>query len=249
MNTQYEYNVAIGYYGGRRGTTLGILAQEFAKQIISSDKRFEGILVNVTCGGLEEKMTGKINHPIPDEHINALRTVLSQNKELEYIIDKLSNTGRKPISKEDLQKAKFVLSVDPYSLGHYLKVSEEKIEYDCKMAEGNLNKYQTVLDFIGIQQPMWGCEMDDTECPKEFEYMNIVRKVVGKDPIIEQINEANWYSITGKSYQGNSNQSRIEEAKDLVGLAYKIAERIVNEANTQRHIENLIFADPKTIIR
>ena len=224
------YEVVTACYGGRRGTTVGAIAQEYATALVqeraakSSDPIYSKLEVRVLGRGNPKFMEGKVDHPIEAKHLDALRkaseSMSIEKKPLDQALETLASTGRKPASPEELQRVQRVYAADEHLAGLYQKLAGE---------ESN-PKYSTFLQGAKMAHSVHGVDLDDTETSVDFTNRVIIPKIKGGTPADLKSGDSQWVSLDGEVYRAGDENARLREARDLILVAQHLATGIVEEA-------------------
>ncbi len=231
--TSYQYRAGIGCYGSTRGTTLAAIANERVKQLTNQTMKIGDLEIIIEGFGSQKEIfmsDKKIDHPVKEEITDALLywqknadEIGLANINFEGIKKTLKETGRKKVTKNQLQRADIVLGIDTFMTQEYAAYGE--------VSKNDERKYQTVLQGANLVHTRYGKDLDDTEASIDFVERVVVQKIKGKEPIgnIDPKN-AKFYDLAGNEYVASSNQAMRISVKDLIYLGTKIGEKIFEEA-------------------
>lgn len=213
-----QYTAIIGCYGGRRGTTLG----ELVKQKVY-ESPLDGVEIKVLGRGHSKFMGNKENTPISDRHINALESIVESPEDsfVQRAVGGLRTTGRKAATVDELTGANAVYVADDFAVGQYAKFAGEE--------QGQ--KYQTFLQGAGRAHPLYGIDIDDTECTQDFTNRVVIPKNKGQTPADLKPADSRYFSLDGREYRAGDDAAVKQEAKDLVCVADGLAKRIIQDAS------------------
>lgn len=231
--TKYQYRAGIGCYGATRGTTLALIAKERVKQLTEGRMGVEELEIIVEGFGSQKEdfmPSKKIDHPVKDENIAAIAYWQNKLEEIgisplnfENIINTLRITGRKKVTREQLQSADIIFGIDAFVTGEYAR-------YGCDNGTGS-SKYQTVIQGTNLLHARYGLDLDDTEASTDFVQRVVIPSIKGGKPIGDtDPRNAKYYDLSGREYIAGSQEAMLASARDLLYLGSRLGERILTEA-------------------
>lgn len=219
------YTVGFGCYGASRGSTVAALTEAALRHRGVQDSKPR---VSVFGFGHPKFMEGKVDHPISNESLEALAEV--QDPIAKEAVEVLRSHGRKPATAETLRSCDAVYAADDFIMGQYQDLASER----------GSDRYRTMLQGADVSHPRYGVDIDDIESPIEFVQRVVIPKKQGKqpNPVVfggkPSFNPKDypWYSLQGTQYRAGDKEARVAAAKDMVNIAYKLAERVEKDSRS-----------------
>ena len=205
--------LAVGCYGGRRGSTIAALINARLKQKLGDNYQER---VQVYGVGHPEFVKGGA---IPTEHQEALKEIAEENPCVKCALEQLRTGERRAISPEEIEEADEVYAADTFIRDKYRELHKGEGQHVTTIAEAS-----------GIYHGIYGPDLDDTEMPLHYVIEVIVPKKQGKKlskNAPSSPREANWHSLEGRVYKAGTREARVQEAKDMVTLSDYLANYII----------------------